>query len=154
MHLFIVQHGQAMTDKEDPTRPLSSDGVNDSEKMARWLAASQIEVDQIWHSGKKRAEQTASIFAEHLSPQQGVTATSGLNPMDDVRPIAKQLEGLQHSVMIVGHLPFLSYLVGLLLSGNPERELVRIQNSGVLCLNDDKGRWLIKWQVIPDLVED
>ena len=74
--------------------------------------------------------------------------------MDDVRPIAKQLEGLQHSVMIVGHLPFLSYLVGLLLSGNPERELVRIQNSGVLCLNDDKGRWLIKWQVIPDLVED
>ena len=154
MHLFIVQHGQAMTDKEDPTRPLSSDGVNDSEKMARWLAASQIEVDQIWHSGKKRAEQTASIFAEHLSPQQGVTATSGLNPMDDVRPIAKQLEGLQHSVMIVGHLPSLSYLVGLLLSGNPERELVRIQNSGVLCLNDDKGRWLIKWQVIPDLVED
>jgi phosphohistidine phosphatase len=154
MHLFIVQHGQAMTDKEDPTRPLSSDGLNDSEKMARWLAASQIEVDQIWHSGKKRAEQTASIFAEHLSPQQGVTATSGLNPMDDVRPIAKQLEGLQHSVMIVGHLPFLSYLVGLLLSGNPERELVRIQNSGVLCLNDDKGRWLIKWQVIPDLVED
>ena len=154
MHLFIVQHGQAMTDKEDPTRSLSSDGVNDSEKMARWLAASQIEVDQIWHSGKKRAEQTASIFAEHLSPQQGVTATSGLNPMDDVRPIAKQLEGLQHSVMIVGHLPSLSYLVGLLLSGNPERELVRIQNSGVLCLNDDKGRWLIKWQVIPDLVED
>jgi phosphohistidine phosphatase len=143
-----------MTDKEDPSRPLSSDGINDSEKVAKWLAASKIVVNEIRHSGKKRAEQTASIFAKHLSPQQGVMATSGLNPMDDVPPIAKQLEGLQHSVMIVSHLPFLSRLVGLLLSGDPERELVRFQNSGVLCLHKDKGRWRIKWQIVPDLVRD
>ena len=154
MNLFIVQHGQAMTDKEDPTRPLNSDGIKDSEKVAKWLVTSQIEVDEIRHSGKKRAAQTASIFAKYLSPEKGVTAASGLNPMDDVRPIAKQLEGLQYSVMIVAHLPFLSRLTGFMLTGNPEKELVRFQNSGVLCLQEDRGQWSIKWQVVPDLVRD
>jgi phosphohistidine phosphatase len=154
VNLFLVQHGQAKTEIEDTTRPLNSAGAKASEKVAKWLATSNIEVDEIRHSGKKRAEQTALIFAKHLSPKQGVTATSGLNPMDDVQPIADELSKLQGSLMLVGHLPFMSRIVGLLVVGDPQRETVRFQNSGVVCLRKHEGRWNIEWVVVPDLVRD
>ena len=83
MNLLLVQHGQAKSETEDPARSLSDVGVKAAEKMAKWLSASEIQVDEIRHSGKQRAEQTASIFAKHLSPHRGVVATSGLNPKDE-----------------------------------------------------------------------
>ena len=154
MNLFLVQHGLAKTETEDPTRALNSEGIKASEKMAKWLAADNIEVDEIRHSGKKRAEQTAQIFARHLSPKRGITTASGLNPMDDVEPIPDELRELQDSLMLVGHLPSLSRLVGLLVAGDPDSELVRFQNSGVVCLRKNEGRWSIEWMVVTDLVRD
>ena len=57
MNLFLVQHGQAKTKEEDRARSLNDAGVNAVEKVAKWLSASETEVDEIRHSGKKRAEQ-------------------------------------------------------------------------------------------------
>ena len=48
--------------------------------MADWAARMGIKVDEIRHSGKRRAEQTATIFAKHLNPSRGVIAVKGLNP--------------------------------------------------------------------------
>ena len=154
MNLLLVQHGQANTEIEDPARSLNAAGVKAAQKMAKWLAASDTKVDEIRHSGKKRAEQTASIFAKHLSPRQGVTATPGLNPKDDVRPIADELSTHQGSLMLVGHLPFLSRLTGFLVTGDPEREVVRFQNAGVVCLRNYEGRWSVEWVVVPSLVKE
>ena len=93
MNLLLVQHGQAKTEAEDPARSLNVVGVESAEKVAKWLYVSGVGVTEIRHSGKRRAEQTASIFAKHLSPRQGVAATSGLNPKDDVRRVADELKG-------------------------------------------------------------
>ena len=152
MKLLLVQHGQAKSEAEDPTRSLNAAGVEASEKVAKWLSMSEVEVTQIRHSGKKRAEQTASIFAKHLLPRQGVTVTTGLNPMDDVRQVADELREYQGSLMLVGHLPFMSRLTGLLVVEDPEREVVRFQNAGVVCLREYEGRWSVEWVVVPDLV--
>ncbi len=154
MNLFLVQHGLAKTEIEDPTRALNSAGIKSTEKVAKWLAAAIIEVDEIRHSGKKRAEQTAMIFAGHLSPKQGIAAASGLNPKDDVEPIANEIKEQQGSLMLVGHLPFMSRLIGLLVAGDPDSELVRFQNSGVVCLRKNADRWGIEWMVVPDLLRD
>jgi phosphohistidine phosphatase len=154
MNIFLVQHGRARTKKEDSTRPLIAAGVKASEKVARWLAAADIEVDEIRHSGKKRAEQTGLIFAGQLAPARELKAVSGLNPMDDVRPIAGELRGVQDSLMLIGHLPFMSRLVGLLVAGDPEKEVVRFQNSGVVCLQEDEGQWHIEWMIVPDLISE
>jgi phosphohistidine phosphatase len=152
MNLLLVQHGQAKREAEDPARPLTDAGAEAAEKVAKWLAASGVEVAEIRHSGKRRAEQTASIFAEHLSPQRGVRATTGLKPMDDVRAVAEELKEHEGSLMLVCHLPFMSRLTGLLVAGDPEREVVRFQNAGVVCLGELEGRWSVEWVVVPRLI--
>jgi len=154
MNLLLVQHGQAKTEAEDPTRPLNAAGIATAEKVAKWLSASKVEVAEIRHSGKKRAEQTASIFAKYLTPRQGITVTSGLNPTDDVSRIASELKEYSGPVMLVGHLPFLSRLMAFLITGDAEREVVHFQNAGVVCLGENEGRWRIEWVVVPDLVRE
>jgi phosphohistidine phosphatase len=152
MNLFLVRHGQAKSEAEDPARSLSNAGAEAAKKVAKWLGGSEVKVNEIRHSGKKRAEQTASIFAEHLSPPQGLVAASGLNPMDDVRRVANELRECQGSLMIVGHLPFLGRLTGLLVAGDPGREVVRFRNAGVVCLQEYEGRWSVEWVMVPSLV--
>jgi phosphohistidine phosphatase len=153
VNLLLVQHGQAKIEAEDPARSLNVIGIESAEKVAKWLHVSGVEVTEIRHSGKRRAEQTASIFAEHLSPRKGVTATSGLNPMDDVRRVADELREHSGSLMLVGHLPFMSRLTGLLVAGDPECEVVRFRNAGVVCLREYEGHWSVDWVVVPSLVK-
>jgi len=154
MYLFLVQHGQARSEVEDPERSLSVAGAEDAEKVARWLGSSDVEIDEIRHSGKRRAEQTASIFGKFLLPRRGIRAVSGLKPMDDVRPVAGALHEYDGSLMLVGHLPFMSRLAGFLIAGNPEAEVIRFRNAGVVCLRMQEGRWGVEWVVVPSLLRE
>ena len=63
----------------------------------------------------------------------------GLSPNDDVTLVAASLPGEQGSIMLVGHLPHLSRLVSLLVTGNPEINVVRFRNAGIVCLA--QTRW-------------
>lgn len=74
MNLLLVQHGQVKTEAEDPTRSLNTVGIDTSEKVARWLAASKVNITEIRHSGKRCTEQRALIFAKQLSLLRGVKA--------------------------------------------------------------------------------
>ena len=134
MTLFLVQHGEARPGNEDPERSLTEHRRRDRERMADWAARTGIKVDQIRHSGKRRAEQTATIFAKKLDTPKGVIAVKGLNPNDEVTQVAASLQGEQESIMLVGHLPHLSRLVSLLVTGNPDIEIVRFRNAGIVCL--------------------
>ena len=118
--------------------------------MADWAARSGITVDQIRHSGKRRAEQTATIFAGRLSPSRGMIAAQGLTPLDSVDSVAASLQGNQGSIMLVGHLPHLSRLVSLLVTGNPKGEIVRFRNAGIVCLTQKDGKWAIDWVMQPE----
>jgi len=72
--------------------------------------------------------------------------------MEDVGAIADDLKGYRGSLMLVGHLPFISRLTGLLVTGDPEGEVVQFRNAGVVCLSDEGGRWQMSWAVVPDLL--
>jgi phosphohistidine phosphatase len=152
MTLYLVQHGEAKPEAEDPERSLTALGAETVEQMAGWAARIGINVDEIRHSGKRRAEQTATIFAEHLNPQKGVIAVSGLNPNDDVTLVAVSLQGEQKSIILVGHLPHLSKLVGFLVAGNSETEIIRFRNAAVVCLTQKDGKWAVDWVMQPDLL--
>ena len=134
MTLFLVQHGEARPGNEDSERSLTDHGAETVSRMADWAARMGIKVDQIRHSGKLRAEQTATIFAKRLDTPKGVIAVKGLNPNDEVTQVAASLHGEQESIMLVGHLPHLSRLVSLLVTGNPEIVVVRFRNAGIVCL--------------------
>jgi phosphohistidine phosphatase len=154
MRLYLVQHGDAKLKSEDPERPLSQQGKDDVARVARSVTHAGIEVKQIRHSGKQRAQETAAIMAEHLDPSKGIAAMPGLAPKDDVHPIAEWLQRETESVMLVGHLPFLERLVGLLVTGAPGRTVVQFCQGGVVCLRcDPKTRvWSVLWAITPELV--
>ena len=115
------------------------------------MAASyHVQVSKILHSGKKRAQQTAEIFDRRLSPPDGMQARSGMNPLDDVRAFGQEIR-LDQQVMLVGHLPFLQRLIGMLLCGNPEQLVFKLQNSGIVCLDQvpEVKNPVIRWALMP-----
>lgn len=150
--VYLVQHGEAEPETRDPDRPLTETGRKTVEQMAAWAARAGLKVDQIRHSGKLRAQQTATIFAEELQPREGLTPSPGLGPNDDVRPVAAELADSPCCVMLVGHLPFLGRLASLMLGGNPQQEFVRFRNGGLVGLVREEERWTIACVIPPELV--
>jgi phosphohistidine phosphatase SixA len=51
MDLFLVQHGEAKSEAEDPERSLTDRGAEAVRRMAAWAAQVGVKVDQIRHSG-------------------------------------------------------------------------------------------------------
>ncbi|UCE19878.1 MAG: phosphohistidine phosphatase SixA [Gemmatimonadota bacterium] len=154
MEVYLVQHGEAQRKEEDPERPLTEKGKDDVRKVAAFLSKSNVRVYQIRHSGKKRAEETALILGDHLSPPSGVKVHQGLAPNDDVTPVAEILQLENEPVMIVSHLPFLIRLASLLITDNEEKTVVQFRMGGCVCLVTENGNWTVEWVVTPDLLSD
>lgn len=152
MNLYLVQHGEAKSKTEDPKRPLAVRGAESVRRIAAWSVQAQLCVEQIRHSGKKCAEQTAELLAERLRPAGGVIAISGIGATDDVNPIANAIDAEEQAIMLVSHLPFLSRLASQLVVGDPDKPLLRFRNAGIVCLSRDEGQWLINWTVVPQLL--
>jgi phosphohistidine phosphatase len=154
MKLYLVQHGDAVPKSDDPARPLTERGREDVSRVAGFAQRAGVEVSQIQHSGKRRAEETAAILAEYLHPAGGVVALPGLAPQDDVDTVAELLSREAKSLMFVGHRPFMDRLAGLLVTGSRDRVVVRFEKGGIVCLErDPKTRtWSVRWAVTPDLI--
>lgn len=149
MELFLVQHGECKSETEDPERSLTEEGTETVRRMAAWAREVGVKAQQIRHSGKKRAAQTAELLAEQLKPPAGANAVPGLNPNDDVRPLAKALESEEQSIMLVGHLPSLSRLASQLTAGDPELSVARFSYAAIVCLRREDGKWSIAWLMPP-----
>ena len=153
MKLYLVQHAKAASKDVDPERPLTDEGRQDIQKVAAFIEALDLEVDFLWHSGKTRAAQTAEAFAEVVNIGAQMTARDGLSPNDDVAAIKDELVSKQDDVMIVGHLPFLSKLASLFLTGNEAAGTVAFQQGGIVAFEQPaEDRWQINWMVIPELL--
>lgn len=152
MAIYLVQHGLSLPKTEDPEKGLSAQGVSETEQIAEVAAAYRIAVDCILHSGKKRALQTAAIFKKVLLPPRDIRPRDGLGPLDDVSPWPRQLMD-RHGLMLVGHLPFMEKLTGLMTTGSADVNPFRFQNSGIVCLDPIEGhdRWQIKWTLSPHI---
>jgi phosphohistidine phosphatase len=151
MRLYLVQHGEAKSEAEDPERPLTIRGEEETRKTSGAAKRVGIRPARIFHSGKKRAEQTAGIIAGafDLSVQPG----QGLNPKDDVRPWAERLSREVEDLMIVGHLPFLEKLASLLVCGDEGAKAVMFRYSAIVCLEKKESRrWAVDWVIKPETV--
>ena len=153
MLLYLVQHAEARKEEEDPARGLTDQGFKDIARTAIFAEKFRIRVNSIHHSGKKRALQTAQMLADHLKPGKGVVQADGLAPMDDPGIWAGRLAGMNEDIMLVGHLPYMAKLAGLLLCGDREKMFVDFKMAGIVCLKrDDDKRWLLEWMVVPEMV--
>jgi phosphohistidine phosphatase len=148
MTLYLVQHGQCLDKEIDPDRNLSAEGRASIIQVAETAANAGIAVSTISHSGKLRALQTAELFSEYLKTAQ-IESVSGLSPLDNVKDFADHFQ-FTDKAMIVGHLPFMECLTSYLITGNQEPIIVKFQNAGIVCLDQDKtGHWHLKWIIMP-----
>lgn len=132
MKLYIVQHGEALHEDVDPDRPLAPEGKRDIRKIAGFLSAAGIHMEQIWHSRKRRSSESAIIFQEGLKPPGGILQMNGLDPGAEIGPLLSELGQEKKDLMIVGHLPFLQKMVSFLLTGKEDIPLVTFQKGCVL----------------------
>ena len=153
MKLYLVQHGDALPKDVDPERGLSDKGKKDVTHMADLLARGHVQVNRIFHSGKKRAEQTALLLQNCLAPGGEFAQVDGMAPLDPVNTLVTEIDAWQENTMLVGHLPFMAKIVSHLVTGNENSTLVNFQPGSVVCLErNESGDWIIVWMVRPELV--
>ena len=137
---------------EDKERPLTDAGWAETKKIAFLLYANKnFRINEIFHSGKTRAKQTAEMIGQHLEIPDKVKIGNDLNPMDDPVIWQEIILKLKHDIMIVGHLPHLEKLTNKLLKTEKDKTIIKFQNSCVLCLeSDEQGNWIVKWFIVPE----
>jgi len=155
MAIFLVQHGISASKDDNPEKELTDQGRLDTERVAQVAKGYGIIVEKIVHSGKTRAEQTATLYHDVLSIKTRLEAVSGINPQDDVRIFAENLNP-GAALMVVGHMPFMQRLLSYLITGSEKKKVYQFQNSGIVCLDasegtDGKLEWFIKWTLNPKI---
>lgn len=150
MLVYLVQHGDAKREEEDPSRPLSEKGIRDVKGVASHISRLNIGVEEVLHSGKLRAKQTAEIISEKLKIEKSISQTDGLAPQDDASIWAERLKTRTDSLMLVGHLPHLGKLASSLLCSEKERNFVAFKMGGVVCLKRDDTVWSLQWMITPE----
>lgn len=146
--VYFVQHAIALPENIEMSRPVSSTGIEETTRIAKYLLEHSIEIKHIYHSNKLRAQQTAELFAEVLQVKS-CSALSGMNPGDQPQQLISQV--IQDASMFVGHLPNIAKVVSKLISGTDEKQIVNFQNSAVACveINDDNA--ILKWFITPEI---
>src|SRR3972149_1567647 len=61
MDLWLVRHGEAVSERQDPSRPLTPEGARAVSEIAASLAGKTGSFDLVAASGKRRAGQTAPV---------------------------------------------------------------------------------------------
>ena len=149
-----MQHGNALPKEVDPERGLRVSGKQDVANVAAFLTRGNVQVEWIFHSGKKRAWETAELFRECLIGDGHFDERDGIAPLDPVVPVAKEIQNLSKDTMFVGHLPFVGKLVAHLITGNEDIGVVSFTPGTVVCLERDENEiWSVAWVVRPELLK-
>lgn len=148
MQLVLVRHGTALSKEEDPARPLSEEGRREVGQAASFLKPLGLAPAEVWHSGKARAEETACILAAAMGVEDRLVAREGLGPDDPPGPVADEISARGETLMLVGHLPFLSRLASLLLVGAEAPEVLHFRTASAACLErSGEAGWRVAWML-------
>lgn len=157
MRIYLSQHGEALPKDEDVHRPLSAQGREDIARVAGFLSLFMRPQPQcIYHSGKLRAEQSAMMFSEAWGSIPR-TSSALLEPKAHVEGIMEVLNGQVGDCMLVGHLPHLQRLAGLMLCADAESSPVVFRHGGVVCLEScidsagNRAGYSLLWSLCPTL---
>ncbi len=136
MRLYLLRHGEADWpdwEGEDDDRPLTKAGRKEMHQVGRFLVRLKAKVGVVLASPLPRATQTADIAAEHLKVRvrEEQLLAPGFKAADLTRI---QRKYPQQVLMLVGHEPDLSEVVGALTGGK-----IKMPKAG-LALVDLVGR--------------
>jgi len=150
--IFLAQHAIAIDKTVDSERPISAEGIKQTQLVARQLLTSSMAISAVFHSGKLRAQQTAEIFADTLQINN-LIEIGFLSPNESIALFIQNLT--TDKALYIGHLPHLEKLTSKLVCGDENAGIVNFQNSSVLCLqNNNEHHWQIQWYATPALVAE
>src|SRR3979409_1464678 len=89
MDLYLMQHGQATTETEDPERPLTDVGRAAVQRVAKRDRAAGLLIRGCLQSGSVRGGQTAELLVREIGAEPSVEARPGLAPNDPVVVVAQ-----------------------------------------------------------------
>ncbi len=162
MKLYLIRHSNAIdlgTDgyEEDSQRPLTEKGHEKMKKIASALKSLGLNPNLILSSPYVRASQTAEILAKVLKHRKEISYSNLLIPSRNPDEIIGEINEkyMVDELLLVGHEPCLSGLIGMLISGNPEAA-INIKNGGVCCLSADdlrvERKAVLEWLLTPKIL--
>jgi len=154
MKLYLVQHAEALSTETDPNRPLSEKGHRDAAKMAAFLLKADVQVDEVVHSGKTRAEQTANVLSKSVWRGNAAIKLPGLGPNDSTDHLIHSAETAGGDLMAVGHLPFMAKMVARCLTGAENGVNVAFEPGAVVCLERTEDGWVLAWMQRPGMLSE
>jgi phosphohistidine phosphatase len=139
MNLYLLRHGIAVERgtpgfARDADRPLTPDGERKLQLIGEAMRALDLTFHLILSSPYLRARQTAEVIAKSLDARKKLEFADSLVPDGSTHELVQFLNRLRpqpDSVMLVGHEPYLSGLVSLLVSGKESCSVVL--KKGGLC---------------------
>jgi phosphohistidine phosphatase len=128
MNLFLLRHGIAVERgtpgcEQDADRPLTPKGERRLGRIADAMEAMGLTFDLILSSPYVRARQTAEIVVDELGLKKKLEFSETLTPDGDAKALIAALNKLDprpENVLLVGHEPYLSGLISMLASGDPD----------------------------------
>ena len=121
MKLFLVRHGIALDGlnaevRSDAQRPLTLEGRDETEQVAKGLKKSGVKIDHLVSSPLVRARQTAEIFHEVFKLEKEIEICHALAPGGHHTDLYKVLKASkQESIALFGHEPDMGELAQTLL---------------------------------------
>ena len=125
MSLFILRHGLAIEHgtpgyADDASRPLTVEGKAKLRKITRAMEKLDLHFDVILSSPYQRARQTAEITAEELDLVKKLAFSDALIPDGSAKELISHINQLKprpENILLVGHEPYLSELISVLVFG-------------------------------------
>jgi len=164
MNLYFLRHAIA-ADKPswkgpDSDRPLTKEGIRKMKKAARGMRRLDLKIDWILSSPHRRAHDTAIIVAKELKLKKKLRAWKSLAPDGDPKILTRHLAldfRTWESVMLVGHEPYLTQLIGVLAAGSKEIAL-ELDKGGLAKLSADSLAYdrcaTLQWLLTPKILKN
>lgn len=160
MELYVLRHSDAAPHgtMKDADRPLTDEGIKKMTRVAEAMRKMELSFDAILSSPYVRAKETAGIVGEIMKCRSLIKLTPNL--VSDASPsaVVKEInEDLPHKnrVLVVGHNPFLTILVSVLISGRDDT-LIKFRKGGLCKLTAETLRFgqcaRLEWLMAPSLV--
>jgi phosphohistidine phosphatase len=141
MEIYILRHGIAVNRgtpgyKKDSDRPLTPEGEEKVHQIAKAMLAMDLKFDLILSSPYLRAKQTAQIVATELDEK--LTLTDYLVPDGNPLELIRELNDEKpQSVLLVGHEPYLTGLISVLVTGESDAA-IELKKGGLCKLSTDR----------------
>lgn len=158
MNLYLLRHGLAVEPGEhnftkDSERPLTTKGKDKLAKITDAMRKLDLCFEVILCSPYVRARQTAEIVADASDARRRIEITEALTPSGNAKKLIEIINNLvSQEILLVGHEPFMSELISLLIAGTTNVPIV-MKKAGLCKLSAESlhhGKCAtLEWLVTP-----